>query len=311
MGRQEFGILTAIVCGSSALLPFWGTAPPSSSTVFTRKPIFDSVETGDAQDRDLPCNRFRVAMDDGHKDFLENSSAEATLRYKVELLDQGLLFLKSAGGYTAKMQKQEVVRGNLLDEQTISIKCRNQPFSVYLLWLSGDTGREVLYIDGSHDGKMIAHDGGWKARIPAFSLSTDGSLAMRDARYPVTLAGLQGLIDTMQDVHREDLSRSSFQSCVFESERAFIGRPCYVFTTKYKSPADSPIYRKSVTYIDHEWNVPIHSRHFEWPVSRDFLDESQLDEATLVESYSFADLSFHQNFTDYDFDRANPEYHFH
>ena len=192
----------------------------------------------------------------------------------------------------------------------MSIKCRHQPFSVYLLWLTGDTGREVLYVDGGHDGKMIAHDGGWKARLPAFTMATDGYLAMRDARYPVTVAGLEGLIDMMRAVHLEDLARSNFDSCDLEPQGEFAGRPCFVFTTKYKSAVDSPTYRKSVTCIDHEWNVPLHSRHFEWRTSGPVLPEAQLDEATLVESYSFTELAFCRTLSDRDFDRANPEYHF-
>ena len=173
-----------------------------------------------------------------------------TLRRKVKLMKQGRKFLQGIEDYTMTMHKQEVVKNVLLDEQTILIKCRHKPFSVYLIWITGDIGREVLYIEGQNNGKMIAHDGGWKARIPAFTLSTDSMLAMRDARYPVTTAGFLGLMENMLDVHEDDLNRLNFESCELDSEREFDGRPCHVFTTKYQSRSSSSVYRKSVTFID-------------------------------------------------------------
>jgi hypothetical protein len=237
-------------------------------------------------------------------------TAEQALRRKVELLQRGRDFLKSIPDYTAQMSKQEVVRGQLLDEQTIFVKCRHQPFSVYLLWLTSDVGREVLYVDGSNNGKMIAHDGGWKARIPALTLPTDGTLAMRDARYPVTTAGLLGLIDIMLGVHEADLVQANYASCELDLSQSFDGRPCLTFTTCYKSPETSPVYRKSITLIDQEHSVALYTRHFEWPNRGAKYAEAELDDATLTESYKFTEMSFDRHLSELDFDRTNPEYRF-
>jgi hypothetical protein len=212
--------------------------------------------------------------------------------------------------YSAQLDKQELVRGELLDEQSMLIKCRQKPFSVYLQWTEGDVGREVIYIDGKNQGKMVAHDGGWKIRIPAFNLSPDGILAMRDARYPVTDAGFAFLIDRMLEVHATDLLTSNFSSCQLDSNQEFDGRPGLTFTTLYKSIADSPIYRKSLTFIDREWNIPLHSEHFEWPAKDTHSTEAELDHDTLIERYSFRDISINPDFSDGVFDRSNQDYHF-
>lgn len=239
----------------------------------------------------------------------ELTAAQRTLQHKVELLQRGRAFLLKVPTYTAKLSKQEVVKGELLDEQTISLKCRHSPFSVYLTWLSGDVGREVIYVEGANDGKLTAHDGGWKSRLPAFSLSPDSWLAMRDARYPVTAAGVLALIDIMDGIHADDLARSKVASCELTVDH-FDGRPCHTFTTLYKNREVSPIYRKSVTMIDQEWNVPLSSRHFEWPKAEGTVPENQLDEATLIESYAFTELAFDAPLADRDFDTSNPEYQF-
>ena len=103
--------------------------------------------------------------------------AERTLKAKIARLEKGRDYLQKVPDYTAQFTKQELVDGSLLDEQTIYLKCRHQPFSIYLRWLTGDTGREVLYVDGLNEGNMVVHAGGWKARLPALTISPDSSLA--------------------------------------------------------------------------------------------------------------------------------------
>ena len=239
------------------------------------------------------------------------SSPESRLQYKLALLERGRDALRLIKCYTAQLRKQEVVRGELLDEQVMSIKCRHHPFSVYLVWQIGDVGREAIYVEGQNNGNLIAHDGGWKSRLPAFSMPTDGSLAMMDARCPITTAGLMCLTEAMMATHLNDLKCSTFVSCEIDPHRRFDGRPCLMFTTKYKSAEASPIYRKSITLIDHEWNLPVQTRHFEWCTMGKTMSETELDRATIIESYSFTDIQLGCHLTDHDFERTNQEYHFH
>lgn len=316
--------LTAIyaigICGGIAIA-FCERLPPSRPTrsaplglhrtVAGKIPI---VHLGDASDRDtahdVSSTQKAITVTQNRPKAAIESMAESRLRDKIKLMEQGAEFLQSMTDYTATLRKQEVVRNQLLDEQIISIKCRHSPFSVYLLWLAADAGREVLYVEGQNNGNLIAHDGGWKSRIPAFTLSIDGPLAMRDTRYPVTTAGIFGLITTMIGDHRENLLRSNVESCKLDSNRQFDGRPCSMFTTTYKSAEKSPVYRKSITLIDNEWKVPLHSEHYEWPGSGSALAENELDPATLIESYSFTEIKWKANLTEHDFDRTNHEYHF-
>ena len=237
------------------------------------------------------------------------TAAQRMLRHKVELLQRGRAFLLTVPTYTAKLSKQEVVKGELLPEQVMSLKCRHSPFSVYLLWQTGDVGREVIYVEGANSGKLIAHDGGWKSRLPALSLTPDSWIAMRDARYPVTAAGVVALIDIMDGIHADDLARATVASCE-QTAGHFNGRPCDTFTMRYKNREVSPTYRKSITMIDREWHVPLSTRHFEWPGPESTIPENELDDATLIESYTFTDLTLHAPLTDRDFDSTNAEYQF-
>ncbi|HEY4263549.1 MAG TPA: DUF1571 domain-containing protein, partial [Schlesneria sp.] len=131
------------------------------------------------------------------------------------------------------------------------------------------------------------------------------------SRYPVTHAGFAALTTMMLDLHRQDVAKNSgLASCRAEEDQTFDGRPCTVFTTEYSSQASSPTYRKSITYIDNEWNLPVHSLHFEWPADRKNADEASLDDSTLIESYSFTDVDMGCPLSESDFDRGNSEYRF-
>lgn len=240
----------------------------------------------------------------------DNSVHRQNLQKKVDLLRRGLDFMKSVHSYTGTLDKQEVVHGELLEEQSMDMKCRHQPFSVYLRWTAGDVGREVIFVEGVNNNRMIAHDGGWKARIPAFKLTPECALAMRDARYPITKFGITCFIETMLEVHENDLKVGNLSSCSLESNQEFDGRTCNKFTTVYQSSKTSPIYRKSVTFIDSQWNIPLYSEHYEWGQNHASEKGEDLDKSTLIEKYAFRDLNFDEQLSDIHFDRSNKEYNF-
>ena len=77
--------------------------------------------------------------------------------------------LDAAGGYTATFRKQERLKGTLGPEQTLAMKVRNEPFAIYLKFRAPEAGKEVVYAEGHHDNKVIAHNGDWTqpARPPA------------------------------------------------------------------------------------------------------------------------------------------------
>lgn len=238
------------------------------------------------------------------------SQLASPLQQKVELLQAGRKFLLECPDYTAVFSKQELVGNQLLDMQDIFLKCRHQPFSVYLLWLSGDEGREVLYVDGENEGRMIVHGGGWKARLPALTISPDSSLAMQESRYPVTRAGLLGTVDMTLSIHQEDLAQDRLSRCEQLEDQEFDGRMCHTYITEYKTAATSPTYRKSIMLIDKEWKVPLYTRNFGWPNPGETATGDALDEATLIEHYTFTEVAFRQQLATAEFQTTHEEYQF-
>jgi hypothetical protein len=228
------------------------------------------------------------------------------------LLEQGRRRLGEASDYTCTFFKQERLGTELSEGQIMELKMRHKPFSVYMKWLNGEKGRELLYVDGEQDNKMIVHPGGWKARIvPSIKLEPDSSLALSESRHPVTMVGLLKLSDEIITRRKTEIEHRCPVRCQFLENETANERPCYCFVSTYLDRKSSEEYRKSIQYIDREWLLPICVKNFAWPEPKQaFANDGALDEATLIEHYAYTELQFNQQLAHDDFDRANKSYNF-
>jgi hypothetical protein len=243
----------------------------------------------------------------------DDASGEITgddLNAKIQILERGLKFLSKTPDYTAMFVKQELVNGELLDEQEMELKIRHAPFSVYMKWMSGEVGREVLYVDGKNGNRMTAHGGGWKARLPSVSLDITGSMAMAESRHPITKVGLLSLTQMMIDIHRQDLQKQNFSRFEKLPDQMFDGRPCHAFLIEYRDRQASEHYRKSLSLVDKEWSIPVYTKNFGWLNGEAPADPEQHDQATLIEYYSYGNIQFRPNLVAMDFDHKNEDYGF-
>ncbi|MEZ5942078.1 MAG: DUF1571 domain-containing protein [Planctomycetaceae bacterium] len=228
------------------------------------------------------------------------------LKLNTEMLRRGCLEFANVESYTATFTKQERIGGVMSDAQVIDLKVRQAPFSVYMKWLTGDSGRQLIYVDGQNEGNLLVQPGGIRGRLTGvLTLDPEGTLAMAECRYPVTKAGLVKLAETIISHEVADLGCSGGYRCELRDGEEFDGRPCYLFICEYDQE-HNPEYRKSVMHIDKELSLPICVRNYTWGVD---IPQEKLDEETLVEYYAFTDLEVNQALTDEVFDPTNPEYH--
>jgi len=102
--------------------------------------------------------------------------------------------------YTLRLRRREVVGSQNRPEELLLFKWRKEPWSVYLKWLGTEgKGREVVYVKGRYDNALhTLTAAGDIPLLPAgrrFKLSPDGMLVKSKSRYPITEAGLGGLIE--------------------------------------------------------------------------------------------------------------------
>ncbi len=272
-----------------------------SASVLTRTASLPSVAPPAARPQPRRSNR--------QSDVLEGRFA---LLMNLLLLEKGYAQLSKTPSYTATFFKQERLGDELGEGQVIQVKLRHAPFSVYMHWLVGDKGREVLYIDGENDGDMVAHPGGWKGRmLPAINLNPRGSIAMAESRHPVTNIGLLELARHGIEICKQTLTYESGVSCYLIDNQMFDNRPCYLVVVEHATQKTSPDYRKLVVYIDEKLSVPVAVRNFGWPQgAQRALKGPQLDAATLVENYSYSNIQIEAQLAAADFDRNNKSYKF-
>jgi hypothetical protein len=242
----------------------------------------------------------------------DRAQSRMALLMNMLLLEKGHRKLSSVSSYTSTFFKQEQVGGAMGGGQVMQVKIRHEPFSVYMKWLVGDKGRELLYVDGQHDGKMLVKVGGIKGRLlPCVKLDPDGAMAMREARHPVTDIGLLNLSRKIIQYrqHEAENDYADIRCQMIDSEE-IDGRPCYCFVLHYQNPETSETYRKSVQYIDKELWLPICIKNYAWPADESETDPVKLDEATIIEHYGYSNIQMDTQLADADFDRKNRRYRF-
>ncbi|WP_298866767.1 DUF1571 domain-containing protein [uncultured Gimesia sp.] len=228
------------------------------------------------------------------------------------LLEKGCRYLETVPDYTTTFSKQEFVGGALSENQVINLKCRHKPFSVYMKWVVGDKGQELLYVNGQNENKMLVKMGGLKGRlVPTLKLDPTGSLAMQESRYPITKAGIMALAEEIIGYRKKDLDLNLNTECVMLPNQKFDGKECYCFIAHFANAKESDIYRKSVIYIDQKTCLPIFVRGFGWPEDgMASASPEELDEKTLIESYSFTDINMQSELATSEFSKSNKNYRF-
>ncbi|QDT17355.1 DUF1571 domain-containing protein [Alienimonas californiensis] len=238
---------------------------------------------------------LRVASVDANpRLFTGNSdpSMRALLR-SIELLRDGLERLDAVPAYAATFEKREVVDGVLLEGQAMDMTLRHEPFGVHLAWVAGQRGRTLLYEAGRNDGEMLVNPGGWKGRLTGtLRLDPEGSLAMREARHPVSKLGMGELAATLLRYRLKEIAAGRDVTCTLSDGDEHDGRPAWRNELEYASPESGGEFRRSVVLIDREWNLPVRLETYGWPAADVPLD--QLDERTLTGRYVYTNVDFNR-----------------
>ena len=211
--------------------------------------------------------------------------------------------------YTATLEKRERMNGKLkpdepLPPQSLQMKVRNRPFAIYLKFLPPHAPKEVVYAEGHHDNKLVAHNGDWTRKlIPRLAVEPRSSLALADTRHPVTEAGLLHLGHRLLAFREMDIGDPE-ATTVLDRCADPDGKPVLRSVHLHTNPnAHRPFARVEVFY-DPETQFPIRISSYDWP------RPGQTGDLELAEMYAYHDLVLGAPLTDIDFDPANPEYAF-
>jgi hypothetical protein len=233
----------------------------------------------------------------------ESTTLQEVLTTAHESLDR---LLHNVQDYSGVIIKTERIGGKPITT-VLFAKIREKPFSVYLYFLDrsndkGVKGREVVYLQGKNDDKLIGHSPGLLTGRIRLSLAPTNPLATLGEHYPITEIGLANLC--RQLIRRGEAVADPSRVQVKRFPEARINdRSCTLIQVMY--PVDEPRlwgYLARV-FLDKQWGFPIRVEIFELPA-----DRSQGPQ--LLEEYTYLNLKLNNGYTDADFDPKNRQYKF-
>jgi len=194
--------------------------------------------------------------------------------------------------FTATFYKQERIKGKLRKLEAAEMKWRRDPFSVYMKFIIGDTGKEALYVEGVHGNEIRAHTGGWLRFVKIWTKPTS-KRAMKNNLRPITNAGMTNMLHSAVPVY-ELAEKNGDLKIEYLGEKEITGRR--VYHIKRILPKKD-IYPGKVLdlFIDCEELVPIGADSYGW-------------DGQLTSRYRYGEFKINVGLTDKDFDWRNKAY---
>jgi hypothetical protein len=213
------------------------------------------------------------------------------LKASQEIID------KSIQDYSCTFVKRERVEGELGEQQYIFLKVMHKPFSVYMLFKQPFAGREVVYVDGQNDNKIIALDVGYKRYLGKIPLDPNGAMAMKGQKHPITSVGIRNLCAKLVAIHEAE---SKYGECevTVNPDTKIDSRKTTMVQIIHPTARKEFKHHVSRIFFDNEHKVPIHYDAFLWPAQAG-------GQPPLEESYTYQNLQLNNNFTAKDFDPNN------
>jgi hypothetical protein len=225
----------------------------------------------------------------------------------IEMARRGLQRIHATvSDYSCTLVKQERIDGELLPAEYMYTEIRNRkvengqvvtPLSVYMYFLKPEAmkGREVVYVEGANDGKLVAHEGsGLISKIGAVKLDPRGPIAMRGNRYPITDIGIEFLVSEL--IKRGERDRQRDECTVeFKPNVKINGRGCTLLEVVHPHPRPYLDFHLARVYIDDEINLPVRYEAYTWP-------KTAGGKPVLEECYTYLNLKLNVGLTDENFD---------
>ena len=215
---------------------------------------------------------------------------------------QELPRVEKIADYSATFVSRERVAGRLGERETMEIKIRHQPFSVYVRFLGPAPvrGQEALYVEGQNEGRLWAHRP--SHIMGALSVQPDSPIAMRNRRYPLTEIGLVNLVRRLIEVGQQDLQRDECEVKFFTGAK-LNDYVCTCIQVTHPQPRRDFRFHVARIFVDDRLQLPVRYESYAWPAEAGGSPE-------LLEEYTYLDLKVNNGFTDRDFSVDNPAYQF-
>jgi outer membrane lipoprotein-sorting protein len=240
------------------------------------------------------------ALPDGQTFDLQQRPGEHPLAPVLRVAKAGLAEIDAKiQDYSCIVTKEEAINGVLGESQTMFVRVRHQPYSVYMYFLQPFKGREVLYVDGKYNGKLVAMSDGLLRSMGRVKLNIHGDMAMKGQKYPITKFGIRTLTAELIQVAEQDVK---FGECSVNVRHnaAIDKRPCTRIEVIHPTPRKNFRFHIARIYIDNELRIPVRYGSWMWP-------RQPGEKPPLEEQYTYRRIKLNNGYDDSTFDEDNPE----
>lgn len=232
---------------------------------------------------------FLVAAFVGSHGLVSRAAAQAPppsgMDQAIALLTEARERFKSVRDYECRLIRRERVNGKVLPENTMFMKARNNPFSVYLRCErpESDKGLEVSYVESRNQGMMRVHLAGMLGMFGFWSVDTHDPRVYEKNRHCVTEAGLGHLLESTARFW--EMERRLNKTVVRIADEELAGQPCIRIETIHPDPAAGNFYGyRCVLWLSKVTHLPAGAETYNWP------RRGGPAEGDLLESYRYVDL---------------------
>ncbi len=222
------------------------------------------------------------------------------LRYAKSSLNS----IQAAKDYEATFSKRDIVNRRV-HAHTTHIKYRAQPMSVYLKFKEPHAGREVIYVAGQNDGKLLAHETGIKSIIGTIALLPSSPQAMSESKHPITEIGMAKLVQGVINQWTKETKYGEVRVEYYpDATHTKLGKiKCRVIQTTHPRPRKQFKFHMTRLWIDRKTNLPVRVEQWGFPNGND-------QNKPLLEEYTYRDVKINVGLKNIDFDVQNSNYNY-
>ena len=232
----------------------------------------------------------------------QDQAKEHPLTPAIKIAKQSLAAVSQIQDYQCEFSRRELVKNKLVSQRT-SLRLKHSPFSVYMKFIEPAPGREVLYVAGKNQGKLLAHEAsGLSTLLGTVSLSVNSPTVMAETRHPITEAGMKRLIELV--ISQWELESKFGEIDVKFYPNAKMGTStCEVLEASHPRPRKQFKYQLTRVFIDKQTRLPVRVENYGFPPAPG-------QKPVLIEEYTYTNIKVNNGFRDSDFDQRNPKYSF-
>ncbi len=211
----------------------------------------------------------------------------------IKLAQESYKAIDDVDGFEATFTKRETVRGRLQGQQTMFMRLRHEPLSVYLYFQNPHKGRQVLFVENQNGGNILARETGIASLVGTVRLQPNSEQAMAESPYPITLIGIKSMIKSVIQQWQKGLKSDAVKVVYYNHAKAF-GMECRAIQVTYNKPVEGHRFHMTQLFIDKKTNFPVRVVQYGFP-------RQAGAQAPLIEEYTYTNIRANNALTDTDF----------